>query len=160
MPKLPDTIASPQDLTTLLLELREYARWYEHETIKQRSKVTKQSVQPILSPDTISFIRSNSANGPLRPDQLDKLIEELEVYKLTAPIVAITLAAPVPGHVKKELTTWCRAELSADILVAFDHNRTLLGGMVVRYNSHVFDWSLRRQLTDTPVQFSEVLARV
>lgn len=160
LPKLPDSIASPQDLTALLLELREYARWYEHEMVKRKSGVKDQSVQPILSPETVTFIRSINDKEAMKPEQLDALLEELEAYKLRAPTATITLAAPAPTGLKKELAAWCRAELAADILIEFAYNRTLLGGMVIRYNSHVFDWSFRRQLTDSTLSFSEVLERV
>lgn len=160
MIKLPDSICSPQDLTALTLEVREYARWYEHESVKQRTGSKNRSTQPILSVTTAELLRGASTNGTLLPAQLDAIIKELEQYKASAPTVTLTLAAPAPEQVKKTLTAWCRAELSPTILVSFEFNRTLLGGMVVRYGSHVHDWSFRRALLTTPVQFSEVLARV
>jgi F0F1-type ATP synthase delta subunit len=160
MTKLSDDICSPQDLTTLILEVKEYARWYEHESIKRRATSAPQSTQPILSPTTAIFLRSVSTNGTLQSAQLDAIIKELENYKTSAPTVTITLAAPVTEHVKKMLTAWCRTELSPAILVSFEYNRTLLGGMVIRYGSHVHDWSFRRTLLTTPLKFSEVLARV
>lgn len=160
MIKLPDTICSPQDLTALILEVREYARWYEHEAVKQRTGSKTHSTQPVLSQTTTLLLRSASTGGTLQPAQLDTILHELEQYKMTAQTITLTLAAPAPEHIKKTLTAWCRTELSPDILVSFEYNRTLLGGMVVRYGSHVHDWSLRRAILTTPVKFSEVLARV
>lgn len=160
MIKLPDTICSPQDLTSLILEVREYAQWYEHESVKQRTGAKNQSTQPVLSLTTTELLRGASTNGTLQPAQLDSLIKELEHYKASAPTITLTLAAPAPNQVKQTLTAWCRKELSPGILVSFEFNRTLLGGMVVRYGSHVHDWSYRRALLTTNVKFSEVLARV
>lgn len=160
MIKLPDTICSPQDLTALILEVKEYARWYEHETVKQRAGSRTRSTQPVLSTTTAAFLRSAGTNGTLQPIQLDAIIHELEQHKTTAPTITLTLAAPAPERVKKTLTAWCRTELSPSILVSFEHNRTLLGGMVVRYGSHVHDWSLRRAILTTNTKFSEVLTRV
>lgn len=161
MIKLPDTICTPQDLTALLLEVREYAKWYEHESVKQRSGA-KSAVpsQPILSVNTTALLRSISTNGALQPAQIETLIHELETYKTTAPTITITLAAPAPERVKTLLTAWCREQLSPTILVSFEYNRTLLGGMVVRYGSHVHDWSWRRSILSAKISFSEVLARV
>ncbi len=160
MIKLPDTICSPQDLTALILEIREYARWFEHESVKQRTGSSTRSTQPVLSVTTTALLRSVSTNGTLQPARLDSLIHELEDYKASAPTITLTLAAPAPERLKTELTAWCRTELSPNILVSFEYNRTLLGGMVVRYGSHVHDWSFRRALLTTNVKFSEVLARV
>lgn len=160
MIKLPDTICSPQDLTALILEIKEYARWYEHESVKQRTGSKTHSTQPVLSGTTTTLLRSASTNGTLQPVQLEALIRELEKYKASAATITLTLAAPAPERVKKTLTAWCRTQLSPDILVSFEYNRTLLGGMVVRYGSHVHDWSFRRSLLTTNVKFSEVLNRV
>lgn len=160
MTNLPDSICSPQDITALILEVKEYARWYEHESVKQRAGTKTHSTQPILSVTTTTFLRGMSTNGTLQPAQLDTLIAELERHKASAPTITLTLAAPAPETVKKELTAWCRKELSPSLLVSFEYNRTLLGGMVVRYGSHVHDWSFRRALLTTSTKFSEVLARV
>lgn len=160
MIKLPESICSPQDLTALILEVKEYAQWYGHESIKQQTGAKARSTQPVLSVTTTELLRGASTNGTLLPVQLDTIIRELEQYKASAQTVTLTLAAPASEQVKKTLTAWCRKELSPTILVSFEFNRTLLGGMVVRYGSHVHDWSFRRSLLTTPVKFSEVLARV
>ena len=161
MISLPDTVCSPTDLTALILELREYGRWYEHEYVKRRSgAASPQSTPPVLSVTTAGFLRNASKNGSLQPSQLDDLLASLEIYRQTAPTITLTLAAPATERIKTTLTAWCRKELSPGILVSFEFNRTLLGGMVVRYGSHVHDWSLRRQLLTTKTSFAEVLARV
>ena len=46
---LPDTIASPQDLLVVILEVRSYAKWYAHEEIMQRVSQKQGSPQPLLS---------------------------------------------------------------------------------------------------------------
>lgn len=160
MIKLPDTVCSPQDITVLILEIKEYARWYEHETVKQRTGVQTSSTQPILSVTTTAVLRDFGAGTRLQPAQLEIIIRELEQYKKIAPTITLTLAAPVPEPVKAVLTAWCRRELSPTLLVSFEFNRTLLGGIVVRYGSHVYDWSFRRALLTSSVKFTEVLTRV
>lgn len=160
MIKLPDTICSPQDLTVLILEIKEYSKWYGHESIKQRANVRAHSTQPVLSTTTTQLLRSMSTNGTLSPTQLDSLIQELEKHKASASTITLTLSAPAPTSVKRSLTAWCRKELSPDILVSFEYNRALLGGMVVRYGSRIYDWSFKRTILTTDIKFAEVLARV
>lgn len=56
-----------------------------------------------------------------------QLIEALERIAKTAPTLTITLAGPAPQAVKEHLVTWCRQNLSQNVLVTFGFNRTLLG---------------------------------
>lgn len=160
MNALPSDICSPQDLTALILEIREYAKWYEHESIKRRTGSSLQSTPPVLTLTAATYLRSLNQEGAVTPDKLEKTIEALESYKASAPSITFTLAAPATEQVKKQLTSWVRSNLSPETLVSFEHNRTLLGGIVVRYGSHVHDWSVRRELVNTSVNFSEVLANV
>lgn len=161
IPKLPSSICTPTDLAALIFEIKEYSRWYEHEYIKRRAGAASPvSSQPVLSATTAEFLRTIAAGGTLQPAQIEAATVELEHRKRSAPTATITLAAPPTESVKKTLTAWCRKELSDEILVSFDFNRTLLGGMVVRYGSHVHDWSLKRQLLTAKTSFAEVLARV
>ena len=160
MLKLPSTICTPEELTALILEIREYAKWYSHEYVKHRTGVKSQSTPPVISPSTTSFLRSIATSHALRPEQIDEIINSLESHKRSAPSITLTLAAPAPQSLRKTLTAWCREQLSPDILVSFTFNRTLLGGMVVRYGSRIYDWSWRRKLLDNQVSFTEVMNRV
>jgi hypothetical protein len=156
-PKLPASISSPQDLTTLVLEMREYARWSHHESIKKRAGVKHSSDAPATSPAASELIRTLKS-----PDDkdFDTLIETLESYKTNAPTMTITLPAPPTNGLKTTLVGWCRENIAPNILVSFKFNSALLGGMTVTFGSRVFDWSFRRQLLAAREQFPEVLRRV
>ena len=158
--KLPASVASPQDLTALILEVHEYTRWFAHEAIKKRTDAAHSSEPPALSPATIKFIYEWRAKKTLTQQSLDELIKTLEAYSRTAPSITLTLAAPPTSGIKATLVDWCRENIDPNILVTFQFNATLLGGMVVRYGSRVFDWSFRRQLLNAREHFPEVLRRV
>lgn len=158
--RLPDSVASSQDLTALLIEVREYARWFAHESIKRRVDITHTSAQPALSPATTELIRAQDAKSRLTQQGLDGLIKTLESYSRTAPSITLTLAALPTLSIKSTLVAWCRDNIAPDILVSFRLNTTLLGGMVVQYGSRVFDWSFRRQILSTRDRFPEVLRSV
>jgi len=158
--KLPASVASSQDLKDLILEVHEYASWYEHESIKKRVDVEHMSEPPTLSPAAIELIHEWGAKKSLTAQSLDTLIETLKKYNDTAPSITFTLAAPPTSSIKTTLVTWCRENVAPNILVTFKFNATLLGGVVVHYGSRVFDWSFRRQLLAARERFPEILRRV
>lgn len=158
--KLPDSVASSQDLASLLIELRQYTHWFTHESIKKLVSARHRSDPPIVSAAGTEILRFCEADKTLTQQSLESMIETLEKYSGTAPSITITLAAPPTSSIKTTLVAWCRENIAHNILVTFQFNTTLLGGMVVRYGSHIFDWSFRRQILATRQSFPEVLRHV
>lgn len=159
--KLDGSISSPQDLQDVTDEVRTYARWFSHNAIKKRLKVRGSSAaEPELSVAARTLIRWADAHQPLSSASLDALLATLEAYKNQAPLLTITLAAPPASGLKKTLVNWCRDNVAPDALVNFQFNAAILGGLVVRAGSRVFDWSFRRQILDNRTKFPEVLRNV
>lgn len=158
--RLPYSIASPQDLASLLGEIKEYAKWFNHESIRQKVAGSRPSTPPELTAGANELIRAWSQHSPLSRESFDKLVNGLEGYTKSSPLITFTLAAPASGELKKELVSWCRDNIAPDILVTFRFNATLLGGMVVQLGSSVFDWSFKRQILNNRTHFPEVLRRV
>lgn len=157
---LPTTVGSQQDVTALVREVKEYTRWFAHEAIKKRMNVKHTSVPPLTTPGAAQLIHEWGAKEALTTHRLDELIKELEHYAETARIITITLPAPPTNDIKATLVGWCRTNVAPNILVSFQFNATILGGMVVRFGSHVYDWSFRRQILAARDTFPEVLRRV
>lgn len=158
---LPASIVSAQDLTMTIREIQEYVAWATHETIKHKVQSTKPLMpQPELTPAATELVSAWGKAKGATADSYRQLIETLERIAKSAPTLTITLAGPAPQHVKEHLVAWCRENLSKNVLVTFKFNRTLLGGMVVRAGSHIYDWSLHRQLMDNGRRFTEVLRNV
>ena len=157
---LPDSVASAQDLTSLQLEVRDYARWFAHESIKKQVDGTSKSEPIPLSNSAKDLIREWSQKNELSRQNLDELIEILDDYSHDAPSITLTLAGPPANDLKSTLVGWCRKNIASNILVNFQFNSTILGGIVVRYGSHVFDWSFKRQILAARNNFPEVLKRV
>lgn len=158
--KLPETISSPQDLKATILEVRQYARWFSHASVKKQVAGGRSAEPPAISGAASSAIKEWAGDKPLTLDMLEDLLAALEDFEKSAPQLTITLAAAPGGGLKKTLVAWCRTHVEPNVLVNFDFNSTLLGGMVVRYRSHVFDWSFRRQILAARGRFPEVLRRV
>jgi F0F1-type ATP synthase delta subunit len=158
--KLPDSVASLQDLAALQLELHEYTKWLAHEAVKQRVKASSSTATPALTPSATELLRNWHGAKAITPQSLDSLLKTLEEYRSSAPALTITLAAPPTSSIKAALVAWCRQHIAPNVLISFQFNATLLGGMVIRYGSRVFDWSFRRQILAARQNFPEVLRRV
>lgn len=158
--KLPDSVSSVHDLTALILEVREYTKWYLQYANASKVKTTYAVAQPEISPTAAEIIREWNKTSPLSGESLDTLISSLESIKKAAPTVTITLAAPATSEVKKALVSWYRTNVSDTILISFGFNSNILGGMVVRYGSTIHDWSFRRVILNERSKFGEILRRV
>lgn len=168
--QLDDSVCSPQDLKAVINEIREYSRWYSHNAIMQRMHVTTSTKpaasakhskapaeQPILTPAALALIDSHAVANQ---KDLDALITSLQTYEAKAKRISITLAAPPTAGLKRNLVAWCRQNIASDVLVTFSFNATLLGGMVVRSGSHIFDWSFRRQILAGKDTFPQHLHKI
>ena len=158
--KLPNTVSSLQDLGILSLEIREYAKWFSHNAIKERVHARGATPPPPLSPGALEMIRTISSKKLLSQQMLDDLLREIETAKKNAPTITITLAAPAANDLKQTLVGACREHIADNALVTFKFSSGLLGGMVVAYGSRVFDWSFRRQILANGSKFPEVLRHV
>lgn len=158
--QLPSEISSKQDLQSLILEVRQYGKWFQHVGVQKRvgSKTTQES--PQLSKAAADLIRELSGKKGLTISDIEGLRSALEDYLKKAPTMTVTLAAPAGSDIKRTVVEWARKNIAPDVLVNFQFNSTLLGGMVVRYGSHIFDWSFRRQILDGRNKFAEVLRHV
>lgn len=157
---IPREISSPADLTSLLLEIKSYANWFGQYINAQRVGTKLSTPQPELSASASAIVRDIAGTAPLTSTRLDELIASLEHTAAHAPTATITLGAPATAEVKRALTEWCRTELSPDILITYRFNAGLLGGMMLRIGSHLYDWSFRTKLMDRRQNFTEVLRRV
>ncbi len=155
--KLPDSLSSAQDLQSVLLELKGLQQWLSHDAVKKQVTQKGAINPPVLSDSASEVVQSFKE---ITPENVQALITTLQDYADSAHQVTITLAAPAGTGLKKSLVAWCRANIAPDVLVSFQFNSTLLGGMVVRHGSRIHDWSFRRQILAGKDNFPEVLRRV
>ena len=158
--ELPDELSSRQDLRALILEIKAYARWFSQAMVKSRSSSGQNQNPPAISSPAVEIVKKWHGQEAIGPKTLDKLIAGLEEYAVSAPTIKITLAAAASRELKNALITWCRKNIKPNILVDFKFNSTMLGGMVVSYDSHVYDWSFKRQILTSSDKFPEILRNV
>lgn len=157
---LPESVYSPQDIAGLIIELHDYNRWFSSQAILKRTHASLNSEQPSISSVSMGLINSLETKNGISQHDIDELISTLEKLRSSLPVITVTLAAPATRDVKKTIVIWCRKNISDNILVNFGFNATLLGGMVIRSGSHIFDWSFKRQILENRAKFPEVLKNV
>jgi len=157
---LPASVISTQDLKEIILETRKYSRWFAQSEVKLQRAGGNLPQQPVIAPATAELINGWAGERPLSQKSLGELIAALDNLDATMPRIIITLAAVAPTSLKHAIASWCRQNINRGMLVDFRFNSTLLGGMVVRYGSHVYDWSFRRQILAARGKFPEILRHV
>jgi hypothetical protein len=156
-PTFQNHVLSVDDLKSVILEVRKYITWFSQTEIKM--KVTKDNSYelPAISATATEVINEWLNGNPPTQKNLEGLLLALEDFEASAPRVTITLAAPPPNSLKQSLSGWFRQNVSPNMLVNFKFNGTILGGMVISYKSHIYDWSFRRQVLANREKFPEVL---
>jgi len=158
---LPSSISSPQDLRALLMEIRAFVKWSQQ--VKTKAQVSKSAAkaEPMTISETAAELIKQATSGEGSGDNsVDELIAWLENLDAHSPKVVITLAGLAPGSLRASLLEWCRKNLGPDVLLELRFNATILGGMVVQYGSHIYDWSFRRAILANRDKFPEILRNV
>lgn len=158
--KLSEQIITPDDLLSITNELRNYAKWYDHNAVKLKVLKSKDTNNVDLSSEAQDLLKQWIGSKPIDSKAIHSLISELEVQFTKVPKIRIVLPAVPSKGVKLSLSNWCRTNLSPDAIVDFKYNSLLLGGMVVYSGSRIFDWSFRRQILNDKDKLKEVITRV
>ena len=157
---LSEEIISPEDLRSVIDELKDYQDYVRHDQIKAHLSEHASSTSPELSRAAAALISQAMEHHPLNHEEMNHLIAELEKIFAESPKLRIVLAA-LPNHgIKKQITEWVRHNVDALVLIDFSYNQSLLGGMVVTAGSHIYDWSLRRSILIAQPKLNEMIAHV
>ena len=159
--KLSEEVISTDDLKDVIEEVKQFKKWFSHNQVRLRvSRRHKVKDRPELSNAAEALIEQAKDGKQLTSNKLEELIGFLENYLDKSPTMRITLAAIPSLSVKHSIAAWLRANVSPALLVDFRFNSALLGGMVVVCGSHIYDWSLRRQLLESKAKLDGVLKSV
>lgn len=139
---LPSTIASRRDVARLRTEVEMYTSWANQYTLAKRRKIRYDHEQPDLSDTARLLIRAWVEAGHATTE----LLSELRSIENTSPSITITLAHAPTARTRAEIVQWCRQSLAPDMLVTITWSSQLLGGMIVRTDSGLHDWSYRKRL--------------
>lgn len=158
--KLPEEINSAEDLKAVLEELRDFRTYFRHSEIKAKSGKNHTSDGPDLSMAAAKLLSQAKNKKQLTMSELEQLLSELELIYSKAPKIRIVLAAAATPPVKKRLADWIRSNISDQAFIDFRYDSTILGGMIIACGSHIYDWSLRREIIASKDKMKEVIAHV
>ncbi len=159
--ELSSWLYSSTRLILVINELQTYANWYGHEDIRGRVGLGIQVENaPKLSVASLELLADIQKEQTITGATFDELIAALQKIREEAPTITMVLAGIASEPVKQRLVGWVRQEISHQALVTFQCDSTLLGGLVVRMGSHVYDWSFRKKILDQKDEFTKVLNRV
>ncbi len=139
---LPVTVASRQDVSRLRTEVERYQAWARQYQNASKRDLHYQHEQPALS-DAASIIIRQWLEAK---QSLDELVLALYTLSKTAPNITLTLAGPAPSSVQAQLVAWARKNLDPQMLIEFRWNSRILGGLIARTDTGVYDWSHRSVL--------------
>lgn len=136
--ELPKEVYSPSQVGALLRELADY-----REAVGEAARVKKVTGKPKALPEE-SVVLHGLTKGSTDDAFLAELEENLRRV-VDKPCVSVTLPGLPTERLKLEIVSWFR-RLNPTVLVSFMTDRTLAGGIVVRTEHTLHDWSWRRRL--------------
>lgn len=132
---LPDNIASPLDFGQIQREL------FALDQFLSASKGA--SRLPFTSPALNSIIKDADIN-PLMAADRQRLVNQLQFVRRTAPIVQISFASDPSKQALRALVRWFRQNGHPNTLISVGVQPNIAGGCVVRTATREFDFSLQK----------------
>lgn len=143
--ELPSLVISPTDTAHLRRELEAL------EDFLQQAHIRDPSLPPRLPRTSSLFEELGTINklNWLEKEDRTKAAKFLDNLKYHAPIIHISFASDPSAEFMSKIVGWLRRNIHPQLLVRIGLQPTIAAGCIVRTNNHVFDFSLRRHLSDS-----------
>lgn len=158
---LPITIYSPQAINTIIDEVDNYTAFVRERMITKRAGLKPLKARTIaLSEELTSFLQLNFTDKDPNLDELMATNNWLKGLLQTNYLVTVTSAAVLQTPERKWLVEWFRNNTHPLVLINFNVNPSLIGGLVVRTRSKIFDMSFVSKLTHAKQSLVKIIAHV
>lgn len=155
---LPEQIQSLSQLQTVKLELAEAEAAERRWDAKKRVGVKPAgTTADAISPELAALLKAWQATGQT---SLSDLSERLNLLISHPIMVNVTLPTAAPPDFRKKVVNWFRAEIRPDLLVNFQVSPDLGGGLVIRTQNQVYDFSFRTRLIEAGQKIAGIVRRV
>ncbi len=150
--ELPKEIYSPTQVGAVLRELSEY-----REAVGEAARVKKVTGKARALPEQSAVLHqlTQGSSDEAFLAELDQKLRETA----DKPSVTVTLAGLPTERLKLEIVAWFR-KLNPSVLVSFITDRTIAGGIVVRTEHTLHDWSWRRRLWENRKALARIAGNV
>ncbi len=147
--ELPDSIASPLEFGQIMRELFALDQFLG--ASRGSSKL------PFTSPALNKIIKQADIN-PLSTADRQRLTNQLQFVRRTAPIVQISFASEPSKQALRALVNWFRENGHPNTLISVGIQPNIAGGCVVRTSSKEFDFSLQNLFKDAKPRLAKTFA--
>jgi len=153
--RLPLDLYSPEQLSTIIIELRGHASSLRDATVRARVAPQESPAQIHTSALLLGTYREA---GVSQTDQIasEKLLKQLEAIRDRAPAVHLMMAALPNRDFKRKLVEWFRSEIHPYSLLTFATRADIGGGVIIQAGSHIYNYSFREQILSHKHRISEM----
>lgn len=142
---VPESVVSKVDISRILVEAEQLDDQLTEDEIRAKTNNTTVS-EPVLSRQLTDFLNANQLSHSDK-DQRKDLIEKLRHLKHGIPSVHITFASMADQHSLQQLVSWLRQSVHPQIVITIGIQPSLIGGVYIRTPNHIYDFSLRKELS-------------
>lgn len=149
--KLPAFIQSHEQLGLYIMQIDGYRSFLlQHDAGSPAS-------EPEISAELKKYLQDSSESSEITQTILEEKHELFKELKQKAPRFNITFASLPRDSMKRDITTWFRANIHKHALIAFHYDRTIAGGMIVRGRNNILDFSFAPKLEEPKKQLTEII---
>jgi F0F1-type ATP synthase delta subunit len=160
MPKLlPSQIVSAEQLAQCIQVLEDYAATLRIAHARKHVGLGEEATAAL--PEAVrAFLEHLDEAERSNPIKIERLGTELRAAALRLPCVHLTLPAPASLAQQLKLAEWFRENISPTILLKFHVRSELAGGMMVRTQKRIYDWSFQGRILAQKAALAEGLKHV
>lgn len=157
---LPLSLYSPRQIDVYLVELEFYLTWLREQAVKRQASQLKKAEKAPLTAELTQFLDTFTAGKKDDPAQVEQTIIYLKRLKQHAPLVHVTFPTFASSSIKESVVEWFRKNVSDEILVAFTVDTSILGGIIIRTENNIYDYSFINRLIKDRGKFPEIMRNV
>lgn len=149
-------LQTADQLSGVVIELREYLNKIHDRSARQRVANVHDEAMPPLSPLAQRLFEANNVT-PGDEQAIKGLLTQLEEVRITAPRIRILLPAWPEMAIREKLAAHIRVHVHPLTMVGFAVRTDMGGGCILQAGSHRYDFSFRGQLLANKHKISELV---
>jgi len=156
---LPDNISSPDQLLDFVDNLTAYQSYIRRLNVANKVKVGHPAKieAPAMPVELISFLDTQFGDEGATIERLEKIKDFFLELRKDSPTVHIMMAFLPTTSERIMMTHWFRENIAPNILLNFSQNSDVIGGLIVRTKTKIFDLSFRTILLSNQKKLMELI---
>lgn len=158
--KLLEKIYTLNNLNLLILYLKDYSAMLlqnELRSLADKNGLGVNIIKTNIPSQFISMIEGKLDLDIASSKDVDSYVAKLEQTKKNASVVYITVADIISSEFLTEIVRWLRNNIKDDILVEFNQDPSIIGGVMIRNKNKMFDYSYKALLEANKEKVNEII---